>query len=214
MGADTLAVATPGEPDVAGGECAAERVQRPGPGSRHPERVRVDGGQRGRRREQMGDGAERPRHRVSVLTHQPGGRGGGTGQRDLLAEHGAKRKLVTVGRAGYAPARGGADGGAQQRIIAQRVEHGGRIGVQAEHRRTASCRLTGIAVVGEVELDDDRLRSDHQLGDGGAAGQPQTAPVERRLQLLDADDGPPAEVAQQGRGVERRRDGETEAHRA
>ena len=63
----------------------------------------VDAGQGRGRGERARHGADRPRHRRSVVAHQPAGQRGGAGQRHLLAEHGSHRQLVGVDVAGHPP---------------------------------------------------------------------------------------------------------------
>jgi hypothetical protein len=63
---------------------------------------------------------------------QPAGGGAGRGDRDLLSEHGAQQQFEAVDRAGDPDARGRGDRWCQQRVRAEDVRHGGRVGVQVE----------------------------------------------------------------------------------
>ena len=84
------------------------RRRAPGRGRSAPGRVtaasagpRVEGGQRRRVGEEVGQLAVGPRDRRAERGDQPAGDGAGAGHGDLLAEHGADRDLVAVDVAGH-----------------------------------------------------------------------------------------------------------------
>lgn len=115
------------------------------------QRLRVETGQRLGGREEVGQTAFRVLHRNPVGTDQPGRVGAGGGCGDLLAEHRAYGELRRVDRARHPAAGAGVDQRGEQRIRAQLVVHGDRVGVQVEESAAAADGLGEVAGVGQGE---------------------------------------------------------------
>ena len=160
---------------------AGEAEQRAPPRAGHRQLLGVGLRERGGRREQVRDAAERALERLAVRGDQPAGERGGARQRDLLAEHGAHRQLVAVDvarRRGARAPRARAGRAAASR--AERLGHGVRVGVEVEQRPAALHRGAEVAQVVEPEARRDVPVAGRSSTTPGAVRQPQAAPVARR----------------------------------
>ena len=130
--------------------------------------------------------AERALEPLAVGGHQAAGERRGAAQRDLLAEHRADRELVRVDVAGHPPPGRLAHERSEQLVIAERLDHAERVGIEVEQRARALHRRGQVAQVREPEASMHVPVAGAQLDRAGAMRQAQAAPVGAILDLLDA----------------------------
>jgi acrylyl-CoA reductase (NADPH) len=192
------------EPQLAGGQRAAQADERAGPRARHRQPPRIQGGERVRRREQGGHRAARAREALAVLGDQPAGGGARRRNRHLLAEHRAHRQLGAIDASRNPQARGSRHERADERIAAQVRGDGGGVGVEVQQPAAALHRRGLVARVVEPQPAVHARRREAHLGDAGPVREAQAAAVHVALDLLDAGHGARGEPSQQRAGVQRR----------
>ena len=104
--------------------------------------------------------------------------------------------------------------GAEQRIGAERLDHGGGVGVQVEQRPRALHRGGQIAQVIEPVAGLDVIGLRAQLDDPAPVGQAQAAPVATIGGVLDRGRRAQREELEQTAGIERRAEGQAQGERA
>ena len=149
---------------------------------------------------------------------QPARHGARPGDRDLLADHGADGELEAVGGARHAAARVSPHHGTDQRVVAQRLPDGDRVGVEVEQLAAARHRRVQVAQVREHELAFDVggpvpalsvVRARAQRDDAVPVGEAQAARVGDPVERLDAGERAQAQEVQHRRRVEGPAAGET-----
>ena len=138
------------------------------------------------RREEMRHPAPRRRQRRAVGRHQAGRQGPRRGHRDPLPQHGPDGQLRAVDGAGRATARHRADEVGEERIPAQRLGHGDRVGVEVQEAAAARHRRPQVARVGQGEGAADGLAVVGQLHDRRPVREPEAAAVDAVDDLLHA----------------------------
>ncbi len=134
--------------------------------------------------------------------------GAGRGGRDLLAQYHAHREFRGVHRARHPAARCLADQRGENRVFAQEIGHGHRVGVQVEQPPAAADRDGEIAQVGHGQLAGYVLRSRPERHDAPPVRQAQGAPVRPVPPLLNPRNRGRREVAEQVVRDQRQPEGE------
>lgn len=160
--------------------------------------------------EQVGEAALGVVDPVAVGGDQAGGVGAGGGRGHLLAQHRAQCELGLVDRAGHAPAGCLVHQGCEDRVGAQPVVDGDRVGVQVEQAPAAGESDGQVAQVAEGEAAGDVVGVRGERDDAVAVGQAQGAAVGAVPPFLDAGHGGRGEVAEEVVGGERGAEGEAE----
>ena len=185
------------------GECADQGGEGGAAGAGHGQGLGVEAGQRLGGREEVGEAALGVVDRLAVRGDQPGRVGAGRGRGDLLAEHRPYGELRRVDGARHPAARRLVDQRREQRVGAQLVVDGDRVGVQVEHPAAAADRDGQVAQVGEGEPAGDVVGLRGEGDDAVPVREAQGAPVRAVAPLLHAGYGGRGEVAEEVVGVER-----------
>ena len=108
--------------------------------------------QRGRRREEVGHGADRSGQRHAGGVHQSPGHRTRAGDRDLLADDGAHGELEAVGGTRHAAPGTAPHQAADERVVAQGLPDGDGIGIEVEQLAAAGHGRVQVAQVFQHEL--------------------------------------------------------------
>ena len=203
------------EVDVAVDHGASQADDAAPAGAGHRQRLGVEPGQHVGRGEVVGEPAVRPGERLPVRRHQPAGDGAGAGHRDLLADHGAHRHLGAVDGAGDPDAGQRGDERAEQRVGAEELVDGGRVGVEVEQPAYPRDGRYDVARVLEAQGREDVVLGTGVEVDGGLAVREEQGAAERRAVVrLDAGQQLGRQQVEQPPAGERLAGREAQHHRA
>ena len=146
---------------------------------------------------------ERPGERFSAAGDKAAGEGAGAGHGDLLAKHRPEGEFGTVHTSRYASPRRTTNERTEQRVGAEHIGDGDRVGVEVEERAASLYRATEVPQVLEPEHAPDVIAAVGEDYDTGAVRQTQRSPVSLPIERLYAGNGASAEKAQHTVRVER-----------
>ena len=127
---------------------------------------------------------------------------------DLLAQNGAHRELGAVDGAGHPQARRGAHQRSEERVGAQVLGDDARVGVEVEQPPAALRSGRAVARVREPQPAAHAVGVERKLDHARPARQPQAAPIDLAVDLLDAGNRARGQPAQQRPGGQRRAEGQ------
>ena len=152
----------------------------------------------------MGDRSNRALKRLPVFGDQPSGERPRASDRHLLAQYGADSELVAVDVSSHPASRREAHESSEQRIVAQRLRHAPRVGVEVEQRARALHRRGQVAQILQPIARVHVPSGGAQLDDAAPLRQTQAPPVDAVVHLLDARHRAQAQERDQPIRVQRR----------